>query len=160
MQTVLKRLAIFGPINRSVQQFLGDYYMWKHKNGIKPLADPHHIEFYSIQPLKESETLFYEIGLTLEQAEDQTEKHVERMREFARYIYAHVYAAMLGDKRVLLNAAFIKSLRLKDVKFDPDAMRSHYEPFAESEKVYDWKLNPFALEPFIAAKVEVSASTV
>jgi hypothetical protein len=134
--------------------------MWKHNNGIKPLPEPLNIEFYSLQPLKESETLFYQIGLTVEEAEDQTEKHVERMREFARYIYAHVYAVMLGDKRVLLNAAFIKSLKLRDVKFDPEAMRAHYEAFAESEDVYAWKLNPFALEPFIPARVEVPQVTV
>jgi 2-polyprenyl-6-methoxyphenol hydroxylase-like FAD-dependent oxidoreductase len=153
MLTFLRRFAIFGPINKSVQQFLSDFYVWKHENGIKPLPEPLNIEFYSIQPLKESETLFYQIGLTVAEAEDQTEIHVERMREFARYIYAHVYAVMLGDKRVLLNAAFIKSLKLRETKFNPEMMRAHYEPFAESEEVYAWKLNPFALEAFIPARV-------
>jgi 2-polyprenyl-6-methoxyphenol hydroxylase-like FAD-dependent oxidoreductase len=151
MQIFLRRFAIFGPINKSVQQFLGDYFAYKHENGIKGPSEPLNIEFYSIQPLKESETLFYQIGLTLEEAEDQTEKHVERMREFARYIYAHCYAAILGDKRVLLNAAFVKSLKLKDTKFDPEIMKAHYEQFAQSEDIYDWNLNPFALEPFIGA---------
>jgi 2-polyprenyl-6-methoxyphenol hydroxylase-like FAD-dependent oxidoreductase len=158
MQTFLRRFAIFGPINKSVQQFLSDFYMCKYRNGIKPLPEPLNIEFYSLQPLKESETLFYQIGLTVEEAEDQTEKHVERMREFARYIYAHVYAVMLGDKRVLLNAAFIKSLKLREVRFNPDAMRSQYEPFAGSEEIYDWKLNPFALEAFIPARIEMAAT--
>ncbi len=157
MQTFLRRFAIFGPINKSVQQFLSEFYMWKYNNGIKPLPEPLNIEFYSIQPLKESETLFYQIGLTVEEAEDQTEKHVERMREFARYIYAHIYAVILGDKRVLLNAAFIKSLKLRETKFDPEAMRAHYEPFADSEDVYDWKLNPYALEAFIPSQVAIEA---
>jgi len=160
MQTFLRRFAIFGPINKCVQQFLSDFYMWKYNNGIKPLPEPLHIEYYSLLPLKESETLFYEIGLTVEEAEDQIEKHVERMREFARYIFAHVYAVILGDKRVLLNDAFIRGLKLRDVRFDPDAMRADYAKYAGCEDVYPWKLNPFALEPFIAARVEVQSATV
>ena len=71
----------------------------------------------------------------------QIEKHVERMREFARYIYAHVYAVMLGDKRVLLNAAFIKSLKLREVKFNPDAMRSDYEKYGKLIKDIGIKLD-------------------
>lgn len=160
MQTFLRRFAIFGPINKCVQQFLSDFYMWKYNNGIKPLPEPLHIEYYSLLPLKESETLFYEIGLTVEEAEDQIEKHVERMREFARYIYAHVYAVILGDKRVLLNDAFIRGLKLRDVKFDPDKMRADYAQYAGCDDVYAWKLNPFALEPFITARVEAQSAAV
>lgn len=160
MQTFLRRFAIFGPINKNVQQFISDFYKWKYANGVKPLQDPHHIEYYSLTPLKESETLFYEVGITVAQAEDQIEKHVERMREFARYIYAHVYAVMLGDKKVLLNDAFVKSLKLRDVKFDPEKMRQDYAPFAGCEDVYEWKLNPFALEPFINARVEALSAAV
>jgi len=158
MQTFLRRFAIFGPINKCVQQLLSDFYKWKYENGIKPLPEPLHIEYYSIQPLKESETLFYQIGLTTEEAEDQIEIHVERMREFARYIYAHVYASVLGDKKLLLNSAFVRSLKLREVKFDPEAMAAHYAEYAGCEDVYDWKLNPFALEPFITARMEVKSA--
>ncbi len=160
MQTFLRRFAIFGPINKSVQQFLSDFYMWKYNNGIKPLAEPLHIEYYSLLPLKESETLFYEIGLTVEEAEDQIEKHVDRMREFARYIYAHVYAVILGDKKVLLNDSFVRSLKLREVRFDPEAMRADYAQHAGCEAVYPWKLNPFALEPFIAARAEAMPAAI
>jgi hypothetical protein len=159
MQTFLRKFGIFGPINKSVQQFLSDFYMWKYHNGVKPLPEPTHIEYYSLQPLRESETLFYQVGLTVEEAEEQIEKHVERMREFARYIYAHVYAVMLGDKRVLLNEAFIKSLKLREVKFDPDAMRADFEKYAVCEQMYSCNLNPFALEPFIPARVEAKEAT-
>jgi hypothetical protein len=69
-----------------------------------------------------------------------------------------VYAVMLSDKKVLLNDAFVKSLKLRDVKFDPEKMREDYAPFAGCEEVYRWKLNPFALEPFINARVEAQAA--
>lgn len=159
MLTFLRKFGIFGPINKCVQQFLSDFYMWKYNNGIKPLPEPLHIEYYSLLPLRESETLFYEIGLTVEEAEDQIGKHVDRLREFARYIYAHVYAVMLGDKRVLLNDAFTRSLKLREVRFNPDSMRRDYEKYADCEEMYPWKLNPFALEPFIPARVEIQSTT-
>ncbi len=96
-----------------------------------------------------SEKLFYEIGLTVEEAEDVLDRHFERMREFARHILAHVYAVILADKRVLLNAPFVASLKLRSTTFDPVRMREDYAPFAESDEVYPWKLNPFCLESFI-----------
>ena len=65
---------------------------------------------------------------------------------------------MLGDKRVLLNDAFIRSLKLREVKFNPDSMPGEYEKYAECEEVYPWKLNPFALEPFIPARVETQST--
>jgi hypothetical protein len=151
MNAFLRRFAIFGPINRSVQQFLGDFFAWKWKNQTKPSPTPIHMEFYKILPLKESETLFYEIGLTTEEAELQIDLHVDRMREFARYIYAHVCATVLCDKKVLLNASFVRSLKLKDTVFDEEGIRRAYEAHAGCEEIYEWKLNPFAMETFIPA---------
>jgi flavin-dependent dehydrogenase len=149
MNAFLRRFAIFGPINRSVQQFLGDFFAWKWKNEVKPPADPVHIEFYDLLPLRDSEKLFYEIGMTAEEAERQIDMHVDRMREFARYIYAHVCASVLRDKKALLNASFIRSLKLRRTVFDIEAIRRAYEPHAACGEIYDWKLNPFALETFI-----------
>ena len=149
MQSYLRNFAIFGPINKCLQQFLGDFFAWKHNRGVKPLAKPEHIEYYSLLPLKEAEMMFYQVGLSAEAAEMQVEMHVVRMREFARYIYAHVYAVVLGDAGVLLNNEFIQSLRLREVKFDPETMRAHYARYAECTERYDWQLNPFALEAFL-----------
>jgi hypothetical protein len=81
------------------------------------------------------------------------------MREFARYIYAHVYAVILGDKRVLQNDAFIRSLKLREVKFDPDTMRADYEKFADCDEMYPWELNPLALERFIPARMRAAETT-
>ncbi len=74
-----------------------------------PRTEAAHIDFYDMEPLRMSEKLFYEIGLNTEEAEEKLEMQVERMKEFARYIVAHVYVAVLGDKRVLLNAPFVSS---------------------------------------------------
>ncbi|MGA2213995.1 MAG: hypothetical protein ABSH31_12035 [Bryobacteraceae bacterium] len=160
MRTHLRKFALMGPINKNLQMFLRDYFNWKKAQGLVPLAQPAHIDFYDMEPLRASEKLFYEIGLTLEEAEDQLDRHFERMKEFARHILAHVYAVVLGDKRVLLNAPFVSSLKLRGTSFDPVRMRLDYARFADSAEVYEWKLNPFALESFIPSQPQLQETTL
>jgi 2-polyprenyl-6-methoxyphenol hydroxylase-like FAD-dependent oxidoreductase len=150
MQTYLRKFALFGPINRNLQVFLSDFFKWKKAQNPEPLAEPVHIDFYDLEPLRMSEKRFYDIGLTVPEAEDCIEKHVERMKEFARYILVHVYASVLGDKRVLLNKPFVNSLKLRETTFDPERMKQDYAKFADSNEMQEWNLNPFALETFIA----------
>ena len=76
----------------------------------------------------------------------------ERLKEFARYILAHVHAVVLGDRRVLTNSPFVTSLKLGDTVFDVEQMRAAYAPFAESTEIYPWTLNAFALEPFLPSE--------
>jgi len=152
MRTYMRKFALFGPINKGLQMFLHDFFDWKKANGTTMREEPVHIDFYDQEPLRMSEKLFYEVGLTREEAEDVLEMHVERMKDFARYIIAHVYAVVLGDKRVLLNAPFVSSIKLRDTSFDPARMREHYARFADSDQIYQWKLNPFALDEFIPEK--------
>ena len=149
MRTHLRKFGLLGPINRNLQAFLRDYFAWKKAQGLTPLAQPAHIDFYDMEPLRMSEKLFYEMGLTVEEAEEVLDRHFERMKDFARHILAHVYAVVLADKRVLLNAPFVSSLKLRSTTFDPARMRQDYAPFADSGEVYPWKLNPFSLESFI-----------
>lgn len=159
MRTHLRKFALLGPINKNMQMFLRDYFNWKKAQGLMPLAQPAHIDFYDMEPLRSSEKLFYEIGLTLEEAEDQLDKHFERMKEFARHILAHVYAVVLGDKRALLNAPFIASLKLRSTTFDPARMRQDYARFAHSPEIHEWKLNPFTLESFIPPQPTLQETT-
>jgi hypothetical protein len=154
MQTYLRKFALFGPINKTLQMFLSAFFQWKKANATGPLAEPVHIDFYDFEPLRMSEKLFYEIGLTTEEAEGRIEYHVEKMKEFARYILAHVYAVIVGDKRVLLNKPFIASLKLREATFDPEKMKMAYAKFADSTEMQEWNLNPFALETFIPEPAE------
>ncbi|HXJ39674.1 MAG TPA: hypothetical protein VNH18_10375 [Bryobacteraceae bacterium] len=160
MTMYLRRFAIFGPINRTIQSMVSDFFKWKKENGLTQLASPEHIEFYQMEPLRMSEKLFYEIGLTGEQAEDVLELHVERLREFAKYIVAQVYASVLGEKRVLLNAPFIASIKLREATFDPEKMREHYAMYADSDEVHQWNLNPFVLENFVNPALRLMEQTV
>jgi flavin-dependent dehydrogenase len=149
MKTLLRKYALLGPINRNLQTFLSEFFKWKRDNGLMPLREPVHIDFYDMEPLRSCEKLFYEIGLSTEEAENKMDMLTERLKEFARHILAHVYAVVLCDKRVLLNAPFIAGLKLRETAFDPARMKLDYEPYTGSEEIYQWNLNPFALESFI-----------
>jgi hypothetical protein len=160
MKTFLRKYALLGPMNRNLQTFLRDFFNWKKENGMMPLPDPVHISFYDLNPLRMSEKLFYQIGLSVEQAEETLEMHVEKMREFARYILAHVYAVVVGDKRALLNAPFIASLKLRDTAFDPEKMRAVWATHKDSEEMHQWNnLNPWVLESFIPDQAAAEKTT-
>jgi flavin-dependent dehydrogenase len=149
MQSYLRKFAFFGPVNRNLQKFLSDFFLWKKQNGTIALAEPVHIDFYDMEPLRMAEKLFYEVGLTGDEAERVLEQHLDRLKEFARYILVHVHAVVLNDKRVLLNAAFAASLKLRDTVFDPARMREAYARHADAAAVQQWNLNQFAMETFI-----------
>jgi hypothetical protein len=148
MRPFLRQFAILGPINANLQKFLSAFYQWKKRQG-RVTADPRLVEFYDLQPLREAEKLFYEVGLTPAQAIGVIDRHVERLQEFARYIQVHVYASVLGNRKVLTNAPFIASLSVRNPVFDPERMAAAYAPYACATATYDWNLDPFALEQFL-----------
>lgn len=149
MGSFLRKFAFLGPVNRNLQKFLRDFFLWKKDNGRTMPEEPVHIEFYDMEPLRQSEKLFYQVGLTAEETDRLLDTQLERMREFTRYILAHVHAVVLGDKRVLLSASFVASLKLRETVFDPARMREAWAAHAGREGVYQWNLDPFALGGFI-----------
>jgi flavin-dependent dehydrogenase len=156
----LRKYGLLGPINRNLQHFLSAFFHWKKEQGRAGTDRPRLVDFYQMVPLRDSEKLFYEAGLTREAAEMVLDNHVTRLKEFARYILAHVHAVVLGDPAVLYNAKFIASLKLRDTVFDPERMRAAYEPYATSTDMQQWNLNPFALEAFLTPKPAVREAAV
>lgn len=158
MLFLLRKYGSLGRINRNLQKFLSDFYQWK-KCRTDSVSQPYFFDFYDMVSLRESEMLFYQIGLTLDEAESLIERHVERLKEFARYILAHVHAVVLCEPGVLRNARFIASLKLGETKFNPDEMRAKYEPLANSPEIADWKINPRALEAFLCEREMAETGT-
>ncbi len=56
---------------------------------------------------------------------------------------------MIGDRAVLTNAPFIRSLKLSGTEFDPEQMKAAYAPYSEASEMYEWNLNPFVLDRFV-----------
>ena len=90
--------------------------------------------------------MFYEAGLNSVEAIAALDRHLARLQEFARYIITHIYASVLGNREVLTNAAFIRSVSIRNTVFDPTEMAGIYAPFSGSRERYQWTLNPFVLE--------------
>src|ERR1019366_1952353 len=109
---------------------------WKKKQPPAASPVPRLFELYDIQPLFEAETLFYEVGLTPAEAIAVVDRHIDRLKEFARYIITHIYASVLGSCEVLTNGPFISSLKLRSTVFDPEAMRAAYAAYADSKEKY------------------------
>lgn len=146
----LRKYGLLGPINKNLQMLLSSFFEWKKANGRLGSEKPTLVDFYQMHPLRDSEKLFYEVGLSQDEAEMVFEKHIMRLKEFARWIIGHVHAVVLDDPRVLRNAPFLRSLKLRETRFDPEAMRAAYAPHAGSAEIYEWNLDPFALEPFLS----------
>jgi 2-polyprenyl-6-methoxyphenol hydroxylase-like FAD-dependent oxidoreductase len=159
MTPFLRRYGILGPINSNLQRFLSAFFQWKKTQPKPSYMAPNLIEFYDMHPLRDAEKLFYQAGLTPAEGIDAIDGHVDRLKDFARYIITHIYASVLGNREVLTNKPFIESLNLRNTPFDPQAMRAAYEPHAMSTETYEWTLNPFVLDRFVpmGAAEEVNA---
>jgi flavin-dependent dehydrogenase len=119
----LRKFGLLGPINRELQKFLSDFYHWKKANLPRDTA-PLVNDFYEMIPLRESEKLFYQIGLTTEEAMDALERQFISLKEFARWIVAQVYSVVLGDPELASDNQFIAGIKLRDLRFDPTEMRA------------------------------------
>ena len=154
MSVHLRKYGLLGPMNKALQHFLSDFATWKKEQGIESSERMVH-DFYRMCPLRESEKLFYQVDLSQEEIENVFDMQFARLKEFARYIITHVYASVLGDKRVLTNAPFIASLKIRMMTFDAARMRADYARFADASEMHQWTLDPFALEAAIATEKPV-----
>jgi len=149
MTPFLRRYGVLGPINANLQRFLSAFYQWKKTQPAATYREPNLIEFYDMAPLRDAEKLFYQAGLEPDEAVEVVDRFLERLKDFARYILSHIYASVLGNREVLTNAAFIRSLKLRHTVFDPERMREHYAEHAGSTEMFEWTLNPHVLERFV-----------
>jgi hypothetical protein len=102
-------------------------------------------------PLREAEQIFYQAGLRPAQAIEAVSALLDRLQEFARYVIAHIYASVLSNRDVLVNAPFIANLDIANTVFDPGQMALLYSNYSGASQIYSWNLNPYVLERFIPA---------
>ena len=149
MPAFLRRYGILGPINGNIQRLLSAFFQWKKTQPVQTFCEPNLLEFYDMAPLGCAEKLFYQVGLEPKAAVDVVDRHVDRLQDFARYIVTHIHAVVLGNREVLTNASFIRSLRLRNTVFDPERMREAYAKHAGCTEMFEWNLNPYVLERFV-----------
>jgi 2-polyprenyl-6-methoxyphenol hydroxylase-like FAD-dependent oxidoreductase len=158
MPAFLRRFGILGPINANLQRLLSEYFQWKQQQP-RPLdVGPRFFEFYDMAPLRDAEKLFYAAGLRPVEAIEVLDRHLDRLQHFARYIIAHVHAAVLQNPEVLTNAPFVESLNLRNTMFDRVRMAETYAVYAGRHELYPWNLDPHTLKAWINPAVEISAA--
>jgi hypothetical protein len=151
MRGFLQRFAKLGAINGNLQRVLTAFFQWKKQQPRKRM-EPDLFEFFAVQPLREAEELFYQVGLTPEDGLDVIDKHVDRLEQFARWIITHVHASVSGDPSVLTNGPFIRSVSIRNTPVDPEAMCEAVLKNKEDGPPYQWNLIPTLLANHIVPR--------
>ena len=158
----LRLFSRLGPVNRSLQAFLSDYYQWKKVNRPRP-AGPTFFDFSEIATLREAEKMFYEVGVGIDEARKLLARQVENLEEMARFIAAHVASVVLEDPAVVADRRFVEGLDPAELAFDPEGFaRRWQECQAEREAAeaagemagepYEWSIDPAVLDRFHAGR--------
>jgi flavin-dependent dehydrogenase len=154
----LRLFSRLGPVNRSLQPFLSDYYQWKKANRPRP-AEPVFFDFSELATLREAEKMFYEVGVTVDEARKLLARQVDNLEELARFIAAHAASVVLGDPAVATDRRFVAGLDPAALVFDPEAFARRWaecraERRAEgpvagtAEEPYPWSIDPRVLDRF------------
>ena len=155
----LRKFGLLGPVNKNLHQLLSDYFQWK-KTQVAPQSEPKLTDFLDIPSLANSEKMFYEMGWSAPETLDVLEAQYQRMREFARFIAVHVCASVVGDPEAVMNAALVKELKLKSLRFDPKAFQALYESTKGSRGMYEWSFDARKLEALLSSAPMTAAVAV
>ena len=160
----LRHFARLGPTNRNLHAFLAAYFEWK-KAWLEPVAagPPRHFDFYQFAHLRAAAECFYQVGLSAEEARPVLAEQLENLEDLARFVVAHVSAAVTGDPRAL-SREFVEGIDLRRLVFDPAAMTARIAGIssgagnganaANTAKIapYPWRLQPASMAPFRQAR--------
>jgi 2-polyprenyl-6-methoxyphenol hydroxylase-like FAD-dependent oxidoreductase len=133
----LANFGKLGRVNLALQSFLNAYYHWKKANR-EPHTEPIFYDFYESGGLGVAEKTFYKVGVSVEEAREVLEEQLANAMLLARYSAAHIYAMVLDEPSLVRNRAFLDSLDLERLAFDPERMRADYAAHAASDEPYPW----------------------
>jgi 2-polyprenyl-6-methoxyphenol hydroxylase-like FAD-dependent oxidoreductase len=118
----LDLFAKLGVLNHNLQAFITQYYHWKKTQPAVP-HEPNFYDFTFLEPLKKSEELFYEIGLSGAECLRVLKQSISNIERLARFIAVYIYSVVLGDEDLLSNKELIKTINIENLRFDPERMR-------------------------------------
>jgi flavin-dependent dehydrogenase len=157
----LRLFSRLGPVNRSLQALLSDYYQWKkaHRPHEIRSAEPRFFDFTELATLREAEKTFYEIGVDLNRARSILTRQVENLEELARFIAAHAASVVLDDPRAVASRRFVEAIDPADFRFEPEAWterwarcqaecRAEGASPGEGDDRWRWSVDPAVLERF------------
>jgi flavin-dependent dehydrogenase len=133
----LREFSRMGELNRRLQQFIADYYRWK-KVRYEPPAEPQFFDFMDLGPLRSTESLFYQVGLSANEAGEVLVQKSHQLTEFARYLVTHICASVAGDGSLLNNRLFIEQINLDSFTFDAEGICRQVACSKETTPSYSW----------------------
>jgi hypothetical protein len=143
----INRFSRLGQVNRNLQEFITGFYHWK-KEHCSQTGRPIFNDFMEIGALRVTESTFYRVGVTVEEAREVLDEQLTNLMELARFTVAHVYSAVLEDKAVVTNRSFVESIDLDNFCFDESKMRERYAAHAGNRERYVWAFDPSVLDRF------------
>jgi flavin-dependent dehydrogenase len=146
----MSKFSRLGAINMKLHGFISGYFQWK-KNQEVSVREPVFYDFMNIAALREAEKCFYKVGVSVDDARQILDDQLVNLQETARYFVAHIYSQVLSHEQAVTNRAFIESIELQKLRFDPEEMREQYAEHAESIGVYEWPFDATVLERFRTA---------
>ena len=146
----INRFSRLGQVNRNVQEFITGFYHWKKIHQTRTHR-PIFNDFMENGALRTAESTFYRVGVTVEEAREVLDEQLANLMELARFVVAHAYSVVLGDKSVATNRSFVESIDLNNCCFDENKMREHYAVHAENSEQYIWAFDPSVLDRFRTA---------
>jgi hypothetical protein len=148
----LQRFTKLGPWNRGLQELLTGFLEWKQERGTAGAggADgmPLLYEFSDLPALARSRVLMNHVGLSAEEALSMLEPHWADLEELSRYMAAHVMARVLGEPRALHNRAFVESIDMNALRFDPADMEARWQAARSDRRQQRWSFDTQPLAPF------------
>ena len=118
----LDLFAKLGAINNSLQPFITGYYRWK-KERPSPQKEPVFFDFTAFEPLRKSQELFYQVGLTPRECARGIERQMANVEKMARFIAAYIYSVVLEDDDILVAKNLAETIDVEKLEFDPEKMR-------------------------------------
>ena len=145
LMSYLGKFSRLGTLNKQLQAFISAYYQWK-KWALQPSQKPCFYDFTAIGALRHAESTFYQIGVSIDEARRILDSQLDNLNELARYLIAYMSSVVLADERVLTNRAFVESIDLKHIEFNPADMAKRSAQCLHLAESYTWSFDPFVLD--------------
>jgi flavin-dependent dehydrogenase len=143
----VRRFSRLGQINRDLQKFLLAYYNWK-KEHCEPATERFFFDFMSVGGLQSAEKTFFEVGVTPDEARTVLDGQLESLESMARFFVAHVTSQVLDEPRLVRHRAFVESIDLTTLRFDPVAMAAAWERVRGVDGEMAWSFDATVMEVF------------
>lgn len=137
----LKRFSRLGRLNHSLQQLIADFYRWRIR-ACEPLREPVFFDFMTFPALVAAETTFYKVGVSVDEAREVLDGQLGHLETFARWIAAYIASRAIDRPDAVRDRAFVESLDLENLRFDPGALAGEYRTLAGSRGEYEWPFDP------------------